>query len=40
MPFLDPVAVTEEGDVVRARNEQGSAAAPAAARAGVGEARP
>ena len=36
MPFLDPVTVTEEGDVVRVRTEQPPAsAAPAAARPGV-----
>jgi ketol-acid reductoisomerase len=36
MPFLDPVAVTEEGEVVKARTEQPAAsAAPAAARPGV-----
>jgi ketol-acid reductoisomerase len=39
MPFLDPVAVTEAGDVVKARSEQAPASAPAT-RAGVAGARP
>ena len=37
MPFLDPVAVTEDGDVVKARTE--SAAAAPAARPGVAGVR-
>jgi hypothetical protein len=41
MPFLDPVAVTEEGDVVKARSEGGAASAPrAVAGAGVAGVRP
>jgi ketol-acid reductoisomerase len=41
MPFLDPVAVTEEGDVVKARSEQGApSSAPAPSRAVAGEVRP
>jgi ketol-acid reductoisomerase len=41
MPFLDPVAVTEDGEVVKARQEQPAASAPAAApRAGATGARP
>jgi ketol-acid reductoisomerase len=41
MPFLDPVAVTEDGEVVKARHEQPAASAPAAApRAGATGARP
>jgi ketol-acid reductoisomerase len=41
MPFLDPVAVTEDGEVVKARHERPAASAQAAApRAGATGARP
>ncbi|HEY3121719.1 MAG TPA: hypothetical protein VGL15_13920, partial [Vicinamibacteria bacterium] len=42
MPFLDPVSVTEEGEVVKARTEeQGRPQAPAPApRTGTAEIRP